>query len=181
MKIYPKHHDGLKGEVPTGKGASGEDWTVHERSSGEIVVSLPSRSWSLEILFKNWLCLCSSPGFHANADQGAFRIHFLCQLCLGLWGRLGFRKVSQLKRASSKKDKTFRFDDGAVVPKFYFFRDGLGLFFPGQVFTIENNLKTFFWLRINIRASLWKMVESQTRSPRSRGVLYSTPCRGVFI
>eukprot|EP00092_Neocalanus_flemingeri_P009073 GFUD01009765.1.p1 GENE.GFUD01009765.1~~GFUD01009765.1.p1 ORF type:complete len:200 (+),score=18.06 GFUD01009765.1:72-671(+) len=25
-----------------------------------------------------------------------------------------------------------RFDDGATVPKFYFFRDGLGLFFPGQ-------------------------------------------------
>ena len=163
MKIYPKHHDGLKGEVPTGKGASGEDWTVHERSSGEIVVSLPSRSWSLEILFKNWLCLCSSPGFHANADQGAFRIHFLCQLCLGLWGRLGFRKVSQLKRASSKKDKTFRFDDGAVVPKFYFFRDGLGLFFPGQVFTIENN--------VNPSDTNYKTIEHSTiakRSERSR-------------
>ena len=25
-----------------------------------------------------------------------------------------------------------RFDEGATVPKFYFFRDGLGLFFPGQ-------------------------------------------------
>jgi len=25
-----------------------------------------------------------------------------------------------------------RFEDEAVVPKFYFFRDGLGLFFPGQ-------------------------------------------------
>ena len=32
---------------------------------------------------------------------------------------------------------TFRFDEGAVVPKFFFFRDGLGLFFPGQVSTMK--------------------------------------------
>ena len=32
---------------------------------------------------------------------------------------------------------TFRFDEGAVVPKFFFFRDGLGLFFPGQVVTMK--------------------------------------------
>ena len=38
-----------------------------------------------------------------------------------------FQVISQIQ--------TFRFDDGAVVPKFYFFRDGLGLFFPGQVLT----------------------------------------------
>jgi len=31
-----------------------------------------------------------------------------------------------------------RFDDGAVVPKFYFFRDGLGLFFPGQGVSLED-------------------------------------------
>ena len=36
---------------------------------------------------------CSSSGVHANADQGAFGIHLLCQLCHGLWGRLGFCKV----------------------------------------------------------------------------------------
>ena len=36
---------------------------------------------------------CSSSGVHANADQGAFGIRLLCQLCNGLWGRLGFCKV----------------------------------------------------------------------------------------
>ena len=31
-----------------------------------------------------------------------------------------------------------RFEDGATVPKFYFFRDGLGLFFPGQGNSLED-------------------------------------------
>ena len=30
-----------------------------------------------------------------------------------------------------------RYEDGATVPKFYFFRDGLGLFFPGQGDSLE--------------------------------------------
>ena len=75
----------------------------------------------------------SSSGVRANADQGAFGIRLLCQLCLGLWGRLGFCKVFQMKPPRLPKNVTFRFEEGAVVPKFYFFRDGLGLFFPGQV------------------------------------------------
>lgn len=31
-----------------------------------------------------------------------------------------------------------RFEDEATVPKFYFFRDGLGLFFPGQGTSLED-------------------------------------------
>ena len=31
-----------------------------------------------------------------------------------------------------------RFEEGATVPKFYFFRDGLGLFFPGQGNSLED-------------------------------------------
>ena len=30
-----------------------------------------------------------------------------------------------------------RFEDEATVPKFYFLRDGLGLFFPGQGTSLE--------------------------------------------
>ena len=31
-----------------------------------------------------------------------------------------------------------RFEEGSSVPKFYFFRDGLGLFFPGQGDSLED-------------------------------------------
>ena len=31
-----------------------------------------------------------------------------------------------------------RFEEGATVPRFYFFRDGLGLFFPGQGNSLED-------------------------------------------
>ena len=88
---------------------------------------------------------CSSSGVCANADQGAFRIRLLCQLCLGLWGRLGFCKVFQMKPPRLPKNVTFRFEEGAVVPKFYFFRDGLGLFFPGQVSQSRKSLETPIW------------------------------------
>ena len=61
MKIkseHPPHHHGLKGEVPTGKGASGEGWTIHERSSGEMLFFIVLKHLSSPILIfaNHWPC-----------------------------------------------------------------------------------------------------------------------------
>ena len=134
---------------------------------------------------------CSSSGVCANADQGAFRIRLLCQLCLGLWGRLGFCKVSQMKPPRPpKKDKLSDLTTEQLFQSSISSGMDLGSSFQDRFHNqeeseISGNFHlmcpshtsqwfdfSFDWF--NIRASRWKMAESQTRLPRSRGASYNS-------